>query len=74
MGADLAAGGCQIRTHEENHCEAPQALRSQEERTQKSRILLSGLRNFCGEMDLMFSFASAIIPLHAILHAKQRPD
>jgi len=31
MGADLAATGCQIRTHQENRCEAPQALRSQEE-------------------------------------------
>jgi hypothetical protein len=32
MGANLAAGGCQIRTYEENRGEAPQALRSQEER------------------------------------------
>jgi len=32
MGADLAAVGCQIRTHEENRGEVPQALRGQEER------------------------------------------
>src|SRR5260370_32967842 len=31
MGADLAADGCQVRTHQENRCEAPQALRGQEE-------------------------------------------